>query len=195
MFFKPLDSETPHILARAATTKNRLDSRIPMTKELEKELLKHRPKSHRSNHPVFAKGVPRARTLRLDLKKAGIPYQDEMGRYADFHSLRYTWGTYLQRNGVNSRVAMELMRHSDRKLTDKIYTDSNLLPLGEVVRNLPDEENLIKILTNISGKTCRNGTRVGEIEPLEKAAKTALNAAFRLELSQSGDYISLFLTN
>ena len=31
------DSETPHIFARAATTKNRLDSRIPMTKELERE--------------------------------------------------------------------------------------------------------------------------------------------------------------
>ena len=77
------DSETPHILARAETTKNRLDSRIPMTKELEKELLKHRPKSHRANHPVFPKGVPRARTLRLDQEKAGIPYQDEMGRYAD----------------------------------------------------------------------------------------------------------------
>ena len=80
---------------------------------------------------------------------------------------------------------MELMRHSDRKLTDKIYTDSNLLPLGEVVRNLPDEENLIEILTNISGKTCRNGSRAGEIEPLEKATQTALHAASRLELSQS----------
>ena len=85
------------------------------------------------------------------------------------------------------RVAMELMRHSDRKLTDKIYTDSNLLPLGEVVRNLPEDEPLTEILTEISGKTCRNGSRVGEIEPLEKAAKTALHAASRLELSQSGD--------
>ena len=66
-------------------------------------------------------------------------------------------------------------------------THAHLLPLGEVVRNLSDEENLIKILTNISGKTCRNGSRVGEIEPLEKAAQTALNAASRLELSQSGD--------
>ena len=82
---------------------------------------------------------------------------------------------------------MELMRHSDRKLTDKIYTDSNLLPLGEVVRNLPDEENLIKILTNISGKTCHLGSRVGEIEPLEKAAKTALITSPRLEFSQSDD--------
>ena len=33
----------------------------------------------------------------------------------------------------------------------------------------------------------RNGSRVGEIEPLEKAAKTALHAASRLEFSQSGD--------
>ena len=47
---------------------------------------------------------------------------------------------------------MELMRHSDRKLTDKIYTDSNLLPTGEVIRNLPDEEPL----TEISGKTGQN---------------------------------------
>ena len=29
--------------------------------------------------------------------------------------------------GVPSRVAMALMRHSDRRLTDKIYTDENLL--------------------------------------------------------------------
>ena len=42
---------------------------------------------------------------------------------------------------------MELMCHSDRKLTVKICTDSNLLPLGEVVRNLPDEGPM----TNISG--------------------------------------------
>ena len=82
---------------------------------------------------------------------------------------------------------MELMRHSDRKLTDKIYTDSNLLPLGEVVRNLPDEGPLTNILTNISGKTCQNGSRVGETKPLEKTAQTALHAASRLELSQSGD--------
>jgi hypothetical protein len=40
---------------------------------------------------------------------------------------------------------MELMRHSDRKLTDKIYTDSNLLPTGEVIRNLPNNEPLAEI--------------------------------------------------
>ena len=67
----------------------------------------------------------------------------------------------------------------------------NLLPLGEVVRNLPDEENLIKILTNISGKMGRNGSRVGEIEPVGESSKTAGNAASGLELSQSDDLESL----
>ena len=51
---------------------------------------------------------------------------------------------------------------------------------------MPDEGPLTNILTNLSGKTGRNGSRVGEIGPLEKAAKTALNAPSRLELSQSG---------
>ncbi|MDA8774211.1 hypothetical protein N9N13_00665 [Opitutales bacterium] len=50
------------------------------------------------------------------------------------------------------------MRHSDRKLTDKIYTDSNLLPTGEVIRNLPDDEPLTEILTEISGKSGQNGS-------------------------------------
>ena len=88
-------------------------------------------------------------------------------------------------------MAMELMRHSDRKLTDKIYTDVNLLPLGETVRNLPDEEPLTHILTHISGKTCQNGSRVGEIEPVGESSKTAGNAASGLELSQSDDLESL----
>ena len=44
------------------------------------------------------------------------------------------------------------------KLTDKIYTDSNLLPVGEVIRNLPDDGPLTEILTEISGKTGQNGS-------------------------------------
>ena len=44
-----------------------------------------------------------------------------------------------------------MMGHFDRKLPDKIYKDANLLPVDEVIRDLPDDENLIKILTEISG--------------------------------------------
>ena len=84
-------------------------------------------------------------------------------------------------------LAQELMRHSDRRLTDQVYLDTNLLPLQERMRNISQDDPLTNILTNISGKMGRNGSRVGEIEPLEKAAQTALNAAFILGFWQSED--------
>ena len=70
------------------------------------------------------------------------------------------------------------MRHSDRKLTDKIYTDSNLLPLGEVIRNLPDDENLIKILTNISGKSGQNGSNSVKNGSVKTEPRNRLEPAF-----------------
>jgi integrase len=172
------ESPTPHILARSAISKNGQDARIPMTNQLEKELLNHRPESWTENDLVFPKGVPRARTLRVDLESAGIPYQDEMGRFADFHSFRYTWGTILQKNGVNSRTAMELMRHSDRNLTDKVYTDTNLLPLGEVVRKLPDIQPLTDILTEISGKRGQKQANSGKISPQKNEERIWLDPAY-----------------
>ena len=74
---------------------------------------------------------------------------------------------------------MELMRHSDRKLTDKIYTDSTLLPTGEVIRNLPDDEPLTEILTEISGKSGQNGSKSVENGSVKKEPESRLNPAFQ----------------
>ena len=104
-----------------------------------------------------------------------------MDRYLDFHSLRYSWATFLQRKGVNSRTAMELMRHSDRKLTDKLYTDTNLLPTAQVVRNLHEDENLIKILTNISGKTGQNRSKSDKDSLFKKRLENRLGPLFLKE--------------
>ena len=87
--------------------------------------------------PVF-KRIPRIERFRRDLKKAGIPARDALGHSTDFHSLRKTFGTNLARAGVPSRVAMALMRHSDRRLTDKIYTDENLLGTWGAFDHLPN---------------------------------------------------------
>ena len=83
-------------------------------------------------------------------------------------------------------MAMELMRHSDRKLTDKIYTDVNLLPLGETVRNLPDEAPLIHILTHISGKTRRNWSRVVATDQSSETTGTSVSVGDRRGMSLSG---------
>ena len=77
---------------------------------------------------VFKDGAPRCVTLKKDLKTARIPKIHEGGRYTDFHALRYTFSTWLQANGVPPRIAQELMRHSDRRLTDQVYLDTSLLP-------------------------------------------------------------------
>ena len=73
---------------------------------------------------------------------------------------------------------MDLMRHSDRKLTDIIYTDSNLLQTGEVIRNLPDDKILTEILTEISGKSGQNGSNSVEIGSVKKEPGNRFNPAF-----------------
>ena len=73
---------------------------------------------------------------------------------------------------------MELMRHSYRKLTDKIYTDSNLLPTGEVIRNLPDDEPLTEILTEISGKSGQNGSNSVKNGLVKNEPRNRLEPAF-----------------
>lgn len=57
-----------------------------------------------------------------DLKRAGIPYRDESGRVADFHSLRHTFITSLAKAGVHPSKAQRLARHSTINLTMNVYT-------------------------------------------------------------------------
>ena len=54
-----------------------------------------------------------------------------------FHSLRKTLATQLAKSNVAPRVAMEVMRHSDLRLTMNVYTDSGQLPTSDVVDVLP----------------------------------------------------------
>jgi integrase len=49
----------------------------------------------------------------------GIEFINAKGYRADFHSLRHTLATNLARAGTAPRVAMEIMRHSDMRLTSK----------------------------------------------------------------------------
>ena len=75
--------------------------------------------------------------FKTDLRRAGITFADPQGRKADFHALRYTFATNLSKAGVLSREAMELLRHSDMRLTMKTYTDAGMLLTGEAVAKLP----------------------------------------------------------
>lgn len=72
----------------------------------------------------------------LDLQRAGIAKVDALNRRVDFHALRYTFCTRLAKQGISQRLAQELMRHSDPRLTASIYTDGNQLPTFEAIRSL-----------------------------------------------------------
>jgi hypothetical protein len=120
-------------------------------------------------------------------RAVGIPFCDEQGRYADFHSLRYSWATYLQRQGVNSRMAMELMRHYDRRLTDKVYTDTNLLPLQQSMRNISEDVPLMHILMHICGKTGQSLSQSVATDQSSDTTETSVTVGDRRELSQSDD--------
>ena len=67
------------------------------------------------------------------------------GRRIDLHRLRKTYGTMLAVAGVSPRVAMELMRHCDMKLTMGVYTDVAQLPMIAEAARLPSSS-----LPNIS---------------------------------------------
>ncbi|MDR2982079.1 MAG: hypothetical protein LBV12_07520 [Puniceicoccales bacterium] len=63
--------------------------------------------------------------------------KDFLGHKLDFHTLRATYTSLLNMQGITLRAAMELLRHSDMKLTHKVYADSSALPLASEVNKLP----------------------------------------------------------
>ena len=57
--------------------------------------------------------------FRADLRAAKIEFLNAMGQRVDFHALGHTLATNLALAGTAPRVAMEVMRHSDMRLTSK----------------------------------------------------------------------------
>lgn len=121
----------------ASISKNRRDSVREISPELAAELRALRPGDAASFQLVFPHMVPDVETLRRDLGRAEIPFVDELGRRIDLHALRKTFGTALVLNGKHPRVVMEAMRHSDMKLTMKLYTDAGQLPVSAALARLP----------------------------------------------------------
>jgi integrase len=133
-----LDMPQPFIAVRSSVAKNHKHVMQPLPAYVADALQKRRPSGYAPKDLVFPVGIPSIEVFRKDLKAAGIEYVDAEGRYADFHALRKTFGTLLTLGTGSQRTVMELMRHSDMKLTTKVYTDAAVLPVAETVANLPN---------------------------------------------------------
>ena len=132
-----LSVEKPSVTVRASVSKNHKLACLPLHPVLLAALTRFRPANESPGDLVFGKMVPRSDVFIEHLKAAGIAKKDSQGRVVDFHSFRHTFCTYLHRAGVPMREAMELMRHSEARLTMSIYADSSLFALRPAVEKLP----------------------------------------------------------
>jgi integrase len=136
-----LGATVPVVTVRAGYTKNKNTATLPLSPELLavlRDYLTGRP----AGEPLWPgtwheKG---ADMLKVDLAAAALPYEvsgPDGPLFADFHALRHSFITMLSRGGVDVKLAQELARHSDIRLTMQRYTHARLHDLAGAVGNLP----------------------------------------------------------
>lgn len=127
-----LDTPRPFLRVRASTTKNHMAATIFLHEDVVALL-----RAVETPCGAVLDRCPSIAELKADLQAAGVPYVDAQGRVADFHALRHTLATNMAKAGVPRRIAMEVMRHCDSRLTDKNYTDVSQLHTAGVMDALP----------------------------------------------------------
>jgi hypothetical protein len=132
-----LDVIIPSLSLDGRFTKNGKKAEIPLHPLIVSELRKLIPANAKPSDPLLTgKMLPSMWKMKKDLKRAGVEYENDRGR-VDFHSLRHTLATNLARWNVAPRVAMQILRHSDIRLTMNHYTDASQLPVAEAIGKLP----------------------------------------------------------
>ncbi len=66
----------------------------------------------------LVQAVPDPATLEKDWGRAGVAYVDDKSRRIDFHGLRHTFQTLLDRTGCSRATKKRLMRHAASDVTD-----------------------------------------------------------------------------
>jgi integrase len=126
------------VRVRAATAKHPKETMLRLRSEVVDAIRSITPIDARPGTPLFPRGIPRMVTFKKDLVNAKIDFLDVVGRRADFHSLRETFGTQLAVSGAAPFVLKELMRHTTVQQSEKYYIDSTHLPLATALNRLPD---------------------------------------------------------
>lgn len=134
-----IDGGSAWVTVRAVTAKNKKTETLPIRDDLAGDLRAWRIECGTPAATDLVFKVPRnlVRILRKDLKAAGIPVRDELGRVIDVHALRHATATYMAKAGVAPRTAQAMMRHSNIGLTMKNYTDVRLLDERSAVDAMP----------------------------------------------------------
>ncbi len=126
------------VTVEAAYSKHRRQDILPLRVETAEELQKFLTGKIAAVKVFLNIPDKTSKMLKADLDEAGIPYIDDAGRYADFHSLRHSTGSLLAAAGVHPKVIQSIMRHSDINLTMSRYTHIFRGQESEAIGKLPD---------------------------------------------------------
>jgi integrase len=142
-----LDSSPPSVSCKPAYTKNGKPAVQPIRDELA-ELLRPWLAGRTPGEPVFVLYHDQiARVLRMDLEVARV----ENAADYDFHSLRHTYITAVVKSGCSVKVAQELARHADPKLTLNTYSHLTIHDLAEGLSGLAHKLPTIGVSAGLTG--------------------------------------------
>jgi integrase len=133
-----LDASPPTVTVEAAYSKHRREDVQPLradVAELMRQYLAGRPHGEPLWPGTWTEAG--AEMVRADLLAAGIPYQDDAGRYFDFHAIRGQFISLLAAKGVHPKVAQVLARHSTINLTMDFYTHLDVFDVAGALDKLP----------------------------------------------------------
>jgi integrase len=151
-----LDCDHPIVRVEAAYSKHRREDVLPLHPSLV-DLLRPWLATKNADERVWpgkwAEGKEAAAMLKHDLAKAGIPYKDESGRYADFHALRKTFITNMVKAGVTPKSAQAEIG-AIRLASDTSESAPNCTEKGKTSRSRRSSENAKNPVEN--GVICTN---------------------------------------
>ena len=193
-----LTSVTPVVRLSGLKTKNRKKATQPLPVELATRLGDYLAR-RATGTPVWPGSWHEraADMIRIDMMAANIPPDivgtDGQTLVVDFHSLRHTCGILAEQGGASLREVMTLMRHSDPKLTMRIYGRLQPHDLAKTVQAMPamfaarpDEapDVALNVALN-SPKVARNDTSPGgereareEMENFVEQLETLISKGF-----------------
>lgn len=150
-----IDFENDALRLRAEITKMKRNDDLPLAPAVKEALLAIRPDQYGFGTPIF-KGDIQRQTWMRDLDRAGIisikgrlnkkklksgkvlpadgevdGYGDDRGRVLSMQCLRKTYGTHLAMVEPNVSTVAKLMRHTDPKITLRLYQDARLMSLED----------------------------------------------------------------
>jgi integrase len=177
-----LGGDPPTITCRAEKTKNRKLACQPILPELAETLrpwLACKP----AGVPVLSVCPYKAASiLRQDLEAAGV----EDAESYDFHALRHSYITMVVKSGCSVKVAQELARHSDPKLTLNVYSHLGVHDLTQgltgLVRTVITPPVQIG-LTGTDGGSSISSPGLQNVDPSSLADRTSKKMTPRLNTS------------